>query len=143
VNYTVTVTNSDSVGCNGSVFSFQSTQPGWVATFSPAMLTLSPGQSGSVTMTLSVPAGTTVGTAVATYLVNARIFDATHNVTATASVTVTTPPCNTAQPAVSMSPANPSAYAGSSVNYTVTVTNNDSVGCNGSVFSFQSRSRGG
>lgn len=38
-------------------------------------------------------------------------------------------PCVTAQPTVSASPANPSGPAGASVNYTVSVRNNDSSGC--------------
>jgi M6 family metalloprotease-like protein len=38
-------------------------------------------------------------------------------------------PCVRAQPTVTVSPANPSAYSGTAVNYTVTVVNNDSSGC--------------
>ncbi len=38
-------------------------------------------------------------------------------------------PCVPANPTVTLSPANPSVYAGSNVNYTVSVTNNDTAGC--------------
>src|SRR5206468_1570611 len=38
-------------------------------------------------------------------------------------------PCVPANPTVTISPANPSVYAGSNVNYTVSVTNKDTAGC--------------
>jgi len=47
-------------------------------------------------------------------------------------------PCVRSQPTVSMSPGNPSVYSGSSVNYTVTVLNNDSTGCGSSSFGLSS-----
>jgi M6 family metalloprotease-like protein len=47
-------------------------------------------------------------------------------------------PCVLAQPTVTLSPPNPSVYSGSAVNYTVTVTNNDSTGCSSSTLTFSS-----
>jgi M6 family metalloprotease-like protein len=47
-------------------------------------------------------------------------------------------PCVRAQPTVSLSPPNPSVYSGAAVNYTVTVTNNDSTGCAASTMTLSS-----
>jgi uncharacterized membrane protein len=47
-------------------------------------------------------------------------------------------PCVAANPSVSISPANPSAQAGSNVGYTVTVINNDSSGCSAGTFQMSS-----
>jgi hypothetical protein len=47
-------------------------------------------------------------------------------------------PCVRNQPTIVISPGNPSIYAGSDVNYTVTVTNNDSSGCTSSTFDMTS-----
>ncbi len=47
-------------------------------------------------------------------------------------------PCTHASPTVTMSPSNPSVSAGSSVPYTVSVTNHDSSGCPSSLFSLTS-----
>jgi hypothetical protein len=52
-------------------------------------------------------------------------------------------PCVRTQPTVSLSPPNPSVYSGSSVNYTVTVTNNDSTGCAASTLTFSSTNLAG
>jgi len=46
--------------------------------------------------------------------------------------------CVRANPAVTISPLNPTVQAGSSVNYTVSVTNQDSSGCSASLFDMNS-----
>ncbi|PYS13609.1 MAG: hypothetical protein DMG17_18465, partial [Acidobacteria bacterium] len=47
-------------------------------------------------------------------------------------------PCVTAAPAVTLSPWNPSVYAGNNVIYTVSVANNDSAGCTARSFDLSS-----
>jgi M6 family metalloprotease-like protein len=47
-------------------------------------------------------------------------------------------PCVRTQPTVTTSPGNPSVYSGASVNYTVTILNNDSSGCAASSFGMSS-----
>lgn len=47
-------------------------------------------------------------------------------------------PCTHANPTVAISPADPTAYAGSSVSYTVAVTNNDASGCAAGTFQLSS-----
>lgn len=88
-DYTVSVTNNDAAGCASSSFDLGSSQPsGWPVTFSPTTLTLSPGQSDSVTMQKTAPSGTTPGT----YMVDASATNAANSSftgSATANVTVT------------------------------------------------------
>jgi hypothetical protein len=43
-------------------------------------------------------------------------------------------PCVRAQPTITASPANPSVYSGTGVNYTISVLNNDSSGCAATTF---------
>lgn len=54
------------------------------------------------------------------------------------TVTYGAVPCVQSNPTVSISPSNPTAPAGTNVNYTVTVTNNDSSGCSSKTFNVSS-----
>lgn len=47
-------------------------------------------------------------------------------------------PCVRANPTLTLSPANPTGYAGSNVSYAMSITNNDSAGCANSTFSIGS-----
>ena len=88
VNYTVTVSNQDSTSCPGTAFSAGSSLPvGFTTSMSPSILTLSPGQSGSVTMTKTVPSGTNAGT----YGVNATATGSASG-SGSANLTVMAPP---------------------------------------------------
>lgn len=72
--YTLAVTDNDSSGCAAVSFALASSQPsGWTSSFSASSLTLNPGQTGTVTMTVAVPAGTTS----ATYSLGASAANAT------------------------------------------------------------------
>ena len=62
VNFTVTVTDKDSASCAPTIFNLGRTVPsGWAANWSAAGLSLSPGKSGSATLTVTSPAGTADG----------------------------------------------------------------------------------
>jgi M6 family metalloprotease-like protein len=56
----------------------------------------------------------------------------------TVSVTYGAMPCTHANPVVTISPANPTVSAGTTVNYTVSVKNNDAAGCPADTFSLAS-----
>lgn len=88
-NYTVSITNRDSSGCTASSFSLASSLPtGWLTSFSPASLTVSPGQTLSATMTKSVAVTVLPGT----YGINVTTADSNHSaVSASANITVTAP----------------------------------------------------
>jgi len=62
VNFAVTVTNNDSSSCAPAAFNLGSTVPaGWSALWGAAGVSLSPGKSGSATLTVNSPAGTADG----------------------------------------------------------------------------------
>lgn len=88
ISYTVSVVNRDSATCAAGTFTFGSSQPaGWATSFSPGALTLGPGESGTVTMTKSVPPGTPS----ATYPVDAAAANGAYSASATANITVVSP----------------------------------------------------
>ncbi|HET7873904.1 MAG TPA: NEW3 domain-containing protein [Methylomirabilota bacterium] len=62
VSYTVSVTNTDSSGCNGSSFSMQASVPaGWGAALGSSALTLSPGAMGSTGLQVTSPTSASDG----------------------------------------------------------------------------------
>jgi len=62
VNFTVTVTDNDSSSCAPATFNLGSSVPsGWATNWNAAGLSLSPGKSGSATLTVTSPAGTADG----------------------------------------------------------------------------------
>jgi M6 family metalloprotease-like protein len=62
VNFTVTVTDNDSSGCSAATFNLGSTLvSGWTGAWSAAALSLSPGKSGSATLTVTSPTGNADG----------------------------------------------------------------------------------
>jgi hypothetical protein len=61
-SYTVTVTNRDSASCSNSTFALASTLPaGWPGGFGASTLTLAPGASGTATLNVTAPVGTSAG----------------------------------------------------------------------------------
>jgi Gametolysin peptidase M11/NPCBM-associated, NEW3 domain of alpha-galactosidase len=62
VNFTATVTDKDSSSCAPATFNLGDALPsGWAGVWSAAALSLSPGKSGSATLTVTSPAGTADG----------------------------------------------------------------------------------
>ena len=62
VTFTATVTDNDSSGCSATTFNLAATLPsGWAGAWGIASPTLSPGKSGSATLTVTSPAGTADG----------------------------------------------------------------------------------
>jgi hypothetical protein len=62
VNFTVTVTDNDSSGCSAATFNLGSTLlSGWAGVWNAAGLSLTPGKSGSATLTVTSPTGTADG----------------------------------------------------------------------------------
>ena len=87
-NYSVSVTNNDSTGCSSSTINLTSSEPsGWSTNFSVPAVTLSPGQSASVTLGKGVPSGTPTGT----YAVTMTASNTSANATGAANATVVTP----------------------------------------------------
>jgi len=62
VNFTATITDNDSSSCAPATFNLASALPsGWTGTWSAPALSLSPGKSGSATLTVTSPTGTADG----------------------------------------------------------------------------------
>jgi M6 family metalloprotease-like protein len=91
VNFAVTVTDNDSSSCAPATFNLGSSVPsGWTGLWSAAGLSLSPGGSGSVTLTVTSPTGTADGS----YNVGVSATNATagsYNGSATATYVISTP----------------------------------------------------
>ena len=91
VNFTTTVTDNDSSGCSSATFNLANGLPsGWAGVWSITALSLSPGKSGSATLTLTSPAGTVDGS----YTVGVSATNASassYKGSATATYVVSTP----------------------------------------------------
>lgn len=88
VQYTVSVTNTDSAACAQASLGLTSTVPtGWTGAFTPATLALLPGATASATFALTAPVGTSTGT----YSSQVKVSDAlvtAHTATATVSTAI-------------------------------------------------------
>lgn len=134
-NFSVSVTNQDPLGCGSSTFNLSSSLPsGWTTSFSPASLTLSPGQTLSATMNKAVPAGFTPGT----YAINAIASDANHSTTAGNNITVIASTCSNVAPTATLSPSSVSLLRGAAQNFTLSVRNNDASPCASRTFNLAS-----
>ena len=88
-SYSLSVTNNDSSACSSSAISLGSSEPsGWSTSLSSSSVTLSPGQSASVTMGKGAPIGTPPGT----YAVNMSASKNSLAASGTANATVMAPP---------------------------------------------------
>jgi hypothetical protein len=116
VSFTVTVTDSDSSGCSAATFNLGSTLPsGWAGVWNAAGLSLSPGKSGSATLTVTSPTGTSDGS----YNVGVSAMNASagsYNGSATAAYLI-----NTAPLSVSLSTNQASYLPGQTVGIDVTM----------------------
>gem|GEM_PF-2413036 len=133
LTYTVTVSTADNAYCTASTFSLNATLPdGWTGSVLPANMTLSPGDSGTATLSVTSPGAA----AEASYGLTVNVTDAAepaHAESAGATYTVE-PVCNPGTPIAGILPANQSAVAGTTLDYTVTVSNTDSTPCPASTF---------
>lgn len=91
VNFTATVTDNDSSSCAAATFNLGAGLPsGWSGVWNAAALSLSPGKSGSETLTVTSPTGTADGSYnVAVSAVNASA--ASHSGSAAATYVISTP----------------------------------------------------
>ncbi|MDR3492252.1 MAG: NEW3 domain-containing protein [Gammaproteobacteria bacterium] len=127
VSYVLNVKNNDNATCGISTFNLSSTTVSSIAgTLDKTTLSLAPGASDSANLKVSSQATTAAGT----YNVTANAINAgaiTYNANASAAYVVTST-CTVAAPTISISPSTQTT-SGNPVNYTVSVTNNNSSGC--------------
>lgn len=129
VVYTATLTNQNSDSCAVADFDIAANVPaGWTA--SPRNVSLASGNSATVS--LNVTSATNANDGVYNFPINAQnSADANYSDSALASYSLTTlpPVCVAASPIISLSSPSRTVIAGSTVNYSATVTNRDSDGC--------------
>ncbi|MFC5578013.1 Calx-beta domain-containing protein [Lysobacter niabensis] len=135
VGYALSVTNRDSATCAPTTFSLARSVPaGWTGTLGTTGLTLSPGATGStslsVTSTATAAAGS-FGIGAAT----SSAVGALHTANASKTYTVAPPPCIRAAPTVALTGGGGAVRAGTNVGYKLTVTNRDSSSCAATTFS--------
>jgi hypothetical protein len=92
VNFTVTVTDNDTSSCAPATFNLGSSVPsGWAGVWNAAGVSLSPGKSGSATLTVTSPTGTADGS----YNVGVSAMNSSagsYNGSATAAYVINTAP---------------------------------------------------
>jgi uncharacterized membrane protein len=131
VDYTVTLDNNDSNACSATSFSLAESVPsGWTGTLATTSLSVTPGASASTTLNVisasdASPGDYTIGSGVSSAIGSA------HTATASASYAVAAPApvCTRAAPSLSLTGPSTAVLAGTSVDYTVSVGNNDSSAC--------------
>lgn len=133
-SFSVSVTNHDHLGCGSSTFALSSTAPDWTTSFSSSSLTLTPGQTLSVTMTKFVPVGYTPGT----YALNALATDANHSGVGSNNITVIASTCTNLAPTVTISPSTVTASRGASQAFSLSVRNNEASPCTARTFNLSS-----
>jgi M6 family metalloprotease-like protein len=133
--FNVTLSNHDSVACGWSYFELASALPqGWSTSYQEDQtgIWLAPGESGTVTVFKGVPGDATLGS----YTVDVQVLRGSELVgSATATATIA---CNPLDPVLSLSPGSGTVEPGSSVSYTVTLTNRDPALCGASTFALSS-----
>jgi uncharacterized membrane protein len=131
--YTVRLTNRDSASCASSAFSLSRSVPaGWTSTLSPTSGTLTPGAALTAQLVATSPSSATAGA----YPIGlgAASGISQHTVNASTSYTVATPACTRSAPFLTVSGSTAAVAAGTSVPYTLQVTNRDSASCGATNF---------
>jgi hypothetical protein len=132
-SYDVALVNNDASTCAASTFVLAGSVPsGWTSTFSPASVQVAPGGTVHAMLSLVSPNTASPGT----YGLIVTTSDpnvAVHTASATGSYTAVAS-CTRNAPGVGISPASQSAPPGTKVNYSLTVTNNDTPACAATTF---------
>lgn len=135
LSYVVSVTNQNSSACAGSTFNLAQALPtGFSGSFVSSSLSLAPGATASTNW--SVASGATVTDATYTLTATATDTSSTMATSVHASdVVYSGGTCTLAAPSVSVSPSSQSGAPGTTLPYSVTVTNRNSSACASSTFS--------
>lgn len=133
--YALSVTNQNSSACASSTFNLSQTLPtGFSGGFASSSVSLAPG--ASATSNWSVTSGVTVTDA--TYTLTAAATDASSAMSTSvhaSDIVYSGSSCTLSAPTVSVSPSSQSGAPGTTLPYSVTVTNRNSSGCASSTFS--------
>ncbi len=127
-SYDLTLVNNDASTCAATTFALGGNVPaGWTASFSPLSTQVAPGGTAHATLSLVSPDTAPPGT----YGVTVTTSDpnvAVHAASTTGSYTVV-PSCKRSLPMISISPASQIGSPGTTLTYSMTVTNKDTSAC--------------
>ena len=133
VAYSLTLTNRDSSACSARTLTLVGAGPaGWNVAVAPSSLTIGPGRVGQAVASVVSSSSASSGIHPLTFTAS----DAAQSVSATAFYNVAAA-CTPGTPTMVIAPANQSGHAGSSLAYTVSITNRDSAACAPSAFGLQ------
>ena len=131
--YTVRLTNRDSASCAAASFSLSRSVPaGWTSTLSPASGSLAPGAVLTSQLVATSPASAAAGAY--TIGLGAASGISQHTINASTTYTVASPVCTRSAPLFTVSGSTTAVAAGTSVAYTLQVTNRDSASCGATNF---------
>ncbi|MFY0566875.1 hypothetical protein ACN28E_23950 [Archangium lansingense] len=124
--FELALTNQDSAGCGPSTFQLGAILPaGWSSDPLPAQLTVAASSTAYTTLQTYVPYRTEPGL----YTAGVAVTRDGYTVQGTTTMQIVER-CISSPPTLTLSPGTVKAAPGSSVTWTVNVTNNDSVSCN-------------
>ena len=132
VNHTLRVRNNDSQGCAATTFSLSGQVPsGWQSAM-PSSLSVSAGNEGVATWTVTPPSTVSAGTYALRVSVSSA--QAVHATQATVSHVIAAPSCQRLAPTIGLTGSTSPVAAGSSITYQASVKNNDAAGCPATTF---------
>ena len=143
INYTVNLTNNDNSACSSTTFNLAKSVPaGWIGTLTATNVTLSAGGTSSNTLSVTSASSATagnygIGTGISSSVGSIDTVNASGNYAVATSTPPPSPPpptCTHAAPTLSLSGSGSAVAAGSVVNYTLNLTNNDSSACSSTTF---------
>ena len=138
VTYSVTVTNTDSAACSMTDFDLSAVAPtGWSVALDGSALQIAPGASSSVNMIVTSPPTESEGFYDITVTASEN-HDATISGSAIATYVIEpadpTPTCSIQTPTLSVTPGSQNGNPGTTLFYTVSLSNTDSAACDASDF---------
>ena len=137
VSYRVDIKNNDSKDCPAAAFSISSTVPaGFTQDKKSDSVTLSPGGSGTLNFTITSKTDSYNGTYSLTFVgSNGKLYSANYIITKGQDE----PVCVRTSSTVAVSPKTGTAKAGTALEYTVEIKNNDNTYCGASSYSISTK----
>jgi hypothetical protein len=136
LRYDVSVANGDGNGCTATTINLSGTvMSGWSVDVVPSTLTLAPGGRASVTVTAVSPASAYQRSYDVWVIANDVVVPAHYAYTSAKYIVGTV--CTPAAPQVSAAPSDQSGQAATTLAYSVTIGNRDSLACPSSSFAIE------
>jgi uncharacterized membrane protein len=138
LRYAVQVTNKDSVACPATTFDLASVLPsGWTGAFGAASVAVNPKATGETVIDITAPVTAALGDYKVSVATSSPV-GALHAVEAPKVFFAIVPPCVRAAPTLSLTGGGAPVRAGTTVPYTLSITNRDSNTCGNTNFAIAS-----